>query len=61
MAEQGYTLIIYQLEVSAVKFRKEFRHRRIWWGDRGGGCPPWNSRLTLIRAKKEGLLGQQTF
>ena len=41
--------------------KRPYLHRHIWWGDRGGGCPPWNSRLTLIRAKKGGLLGQQTF
>ena len=41
--------------------KRPYLHRHIWWGDRGGGCPLWNSRLTLIWAKKGGLLGQQTF
>ena len=30
-------------------------------GAGGGGRPPWGSRLTLIRARNGGLLGQKTF
>ena len=35
------------------------KHRRIWYGGRGGSRPPWGSRLTLIRARNGGLLGQK--
>ena len=47
------------LEAKPTDFWGRKLIRRIWYGGRGGGRPPWGSRLTLIRARNGGLLGQK--